>query len=84
MTVDLAYGRAHFVSEQFHTLNTYTYDAQLRNTEPQCKDFHIEIKVREKTFLALFVPVTKQLAHAAVRVIILPFTCYSYGFKCKR
>jgi hypothetical protein len=81
MTVDLAYGRAHFVSEQFQTLNTLTYEAQLRNTEAQCKDFHIAIKVREETFLALFVPVIKQLTHAAVRVIILPFTCYSYEFK---
>jgi hypothetical protein len=51
MTVDLAHGRAQFVSEQFKNTNTYTYEVKLRTEEPQCKDFQIVIKVRKYHFL---------------------------------
>jgi len=50
MTVDLAYGRAQFVSEEFKATNTYTYEATLRSTELQCNDFQIAIKVKKIFF----------------------------------
>jgi hypothetical protein len=45
MTVDLAHGRAQFVSGEFKDTNTYTYEVKLRTEELQCKDFQIVIKV---------------------------------------
>jgi hypothetical protein len=47
VTVDLSYGRAHFISENFKISSTYTYEITLSSGAPQCKDFQIAIKVRE-------------------------------------
>jgi hypothetical protein len=53
MTVDLAHGRAQFVSGEFKNSNTYTYEVKLRSEALQCKDFQIVIKVREFSFFCL-------------------------------
>jgi hypothetical protein len=50
MTVDLSYGRANFVSKEFKTTNAHIYEVTLRSTDPQCKNFEIEIKVKEFFF----------------------------------
>ncbi|PNF29696.1 hypothetical protein B7P43_G13069, partial [Cryptotermes secundus] len=48
MSVDLAHGRAQFVSGESKNTNTYTYEVKLRTEELQCKDFQIEIKPSAK------------------------------------
>jgi hypothetical protein len=53
MSVDLAHGRAHFVSADFKNTNTYTYEVKLHTEELQCKDFQIAINVRICPFFPL-------------------------------
>ncbi|KDR08411.1 Integrin alpha-PS3 [Zootermopsis nevadensis] len=48
MTVDLSYGRAHFISEELKISNNYTYEVKLRSESPQCKDFYIAIRPSSK------------------------------------
>jgi hypothetical protein len=76
MTVDLSYGRAQFVSKEFKATNTYIYEATLRSTEPQCKDFEIAIKVKEK-FSTLFVFVKHTHTHTHIYTHTHTHTCFS-------